>query len=175
MDNFEFTNEEIKIIKAVIRDKFSFMITNYYDDLYSLGMYEVWMKRDEFDPSYGVKYSTFLYNKIYSRLLVYKRKQFDSKSGVGRRNTLSLNFEHDENLELEDSIPSTTLDFVYDDLELNGFLEKLTDMEKSIVNGLLNGYSLREIGLDYNLTSQAIGLRKKKIKEKYNRYMEVAV
>lgn len=177
MDNFEFTNEEIIIIKTVISKRFRYMVGQWYDDIYSIGMFATWEARNTYDPNRGTKYSTFLYNCVFSRIYAFKRKMYDSVDGSANYLAFSTDFRYESEAE-EVDYQMLHLDEEYDfdfNIDLERFYKLLTPRQCFILTEQFKGSNQREIAKTVGVSMEAIRQQRVKIKEKYDKYMEVAV
>lgn len=172
MKEFEPTQEELKVINAVIKRHFRIMSTTFYhDDLKSLGLYATWMARKTFDDSKGVKYTTYQWKMVFNELYVFKRSQMCRKKDIP--NDVKISKDYDLENDLEERMSELSFCFENDvdfQIDFDSFYNTLKPIEKCILFEFYKGATLKEVGETVGMTFQGVDQRRKKIKQNYQNF-----
>lgn len=134
------------------------------DDLVQVGRIALWRCAKKYDPDKG-KFTTYAYQSIYHSML---RELGKRKATV----SLSTIVDQTEKIELQDTIEDLkqSLDNLDIKFELEEFMKRLNERQRTILKKRAIGKSFEEIAKDMNLTYSKVWREMKVICELWERF-----
>lgn len=168
------TDEQRKLVEDNHNLIYGFLnkkeLTDDYYDIVALGLCKAAMNYDE---SKG-RFSTLAFKCMDREMGIYytylKRKTFVPENLVFSYNE-SANEDVSESIidaVIEDS--NNNIDYSTETISFNYFLNTLKDRERLIIKHLKNGLTQQEIAKELNRSQQAISLKVKEIRKRWERY-----
>lgn len=143
---------------------------DYYYDIVAIGLCNAAMT---YDLTKG-KFSTFAYGCMNRELKIYNN-YLNRKKSVPEDIVYSYNVKANEDVSesiidavIEDS--NNNIDYSTETISFNYFLNTLKDRERLIIEHLKNGLTQQEIAKELNRSQQAISLKVKEIRKRWERY-----
>lgn len=143
---------------------------DYYYDIVAIGLCNAAMT---YDSTKG-KFSTFAYGCMNRELKIYNN-YLNRKKSVPEDIVYSYNVKANEDVSesiidavIEDS--NNNIDYSTETISFNYFLNTLKDRERLIIEHLKNGLTQQEIAKELNRSQQAISLKVKEIRKRWERY-----
>lgn len=172
-------SEELKRIVRCVVNKYRSIKKYEFEDLYFEGLIAALEAKEDYNPNLGVKISTHIYNRVKYKMIYLLRKVNAKKRNGGIEINYDLTLResnttygdtyitYDEDFEIQLEQKETKNELVY-------FLKKnLEKNEYKIFKKYIDGYTVKEIAIFFNITqkqtSNKIYYIKNKIKKKRDR------
>lgn len=132
--------------------------SNYQEDLFQEGYAALWRACCNFEDIGKVKFSTYIVNAVYYKMLCYCRRFIQKHSHVLSLDTISVSETSEgDNLFLIDILAED------EDPEAKYLIEiclsKLSEKDQRIVNDIFDGYTQDEIAEKYNISQATVSRR----------------
>lgn len=135
------------------------------DDLIQCGYMGLFKACQTFKESKGYKFSTYAGKCIINSMLMFLRKE---NKHINNDINFDISFEEGEDVSIFDIINKTEYDFG-NSLDFQNFIEY--SKNKKILQLYIQGYTLKEISLQLNLSRTCISRKIKKELQNYKNYI----
>lgn len=149
---------ENQLVVPYVYNRWFNQYSKWQEDLFQEGYGALWRACCNFEDIGKVKFSTYIVNAVYYKMLCYCRRFIQKHSHVLSLDTMSVSETSEgDNLFLIDILAED------EDPEAKYLIEiclsKLSEQDQRIVNAIFDGYTQDEIAEKYNISQATVSRR----------------